>query len=603
LTENGKRAVGSDATQEVVDRVLVNGEDYVGEIQIFGVPYLAQYTPITDPGTGERKGMLFAGKSLNGVYSAIRSSVTAVSIVSVAVLLLAFALSFWLARRISKSLNVLQADVDEFSRGDLTIDMRVGGRDEIAQMGNSLHHMSAELNRVIRSVSGESSLVTETAQEFSSLAGETNASVEEFRANIDEMGMNLNALASASEEVNASVEEVTAGAQATAEKGVDIARQVDEALTEGQSGMSAVQSAVSGIEGVAKNASEAAQSVQELGERTRQIQNFVEQIGGIADQTNLLALNAAIEAARAGDAGRGFAVVAEEVRKLAGDSNVAAKNIAELATTITGELEHVVKISLDNAKASQAAKELSSKTKDTLGSMISHLKNIADSTQDLASVSEEQAASSEEIAEAVQNITSKVANTAEAGDNIRAGVTEVTAAAERIARGAEDLTNLAFDLREHLGFFKMEEGVPEKKSNRAETKALPPVKLKLWNKSLETGIDLIDQQHMELFRQIETLLDPGNSNRVHETLDFLEKYIAKHFSDEQKMHLKSRYPKAEMHRNFHDGYKVRFHDLKEKYIKEGPTVTNNMEVNKTVLGWLKDPIMVQDKDFAAFYHK
>ncbi|MDR1965456.1 MAG: methyl-accepting chemotaxis protein [Synergistaceae bacterium] len=375
----------------------------------------------------------------------------------------------FIARLITGPINKIQKSVKLFSEGDLVSTFHTVGRDELASMGRGLQDMADNLKSIISSVKDASGNITDTAQEFSALAQETSASVEEFRSNIDEMGLNLNALAATGEEVNASVEEVAAGAQTTAEKGTEIARQVDEAMNAGQEGMNAVHSAVDGIDGVSKNASEAAQSIQELGVRTRQIQNFVAQIGGIADQTNLLALNAAIEAARAGEAGRGFAVVAEEVRKLAEDSNAAAKNIADLATTITGDLDHVVSISLDNAKASENARGLSRDTEKIIDSMISYLKNISASTQDLAAVSEEQAASSEEIAEAVQHIATKVASTAEAGDNIRSGVGNVASAAERLAHGAEALSNLALDLHKILTFFKMEE---DARSKQPEDKKL-----------------------------------------------------------------------------------------------------------------------------------
>jgi methyl-accepting chemotaxis protein len=378
-------------------------------------------------------------------------------VVSVIALITGLALSILIARTITFPVRRTEANIALFAQGDLNCTFDTQGKDEIATMGRSLQDMARNLAGIIGSVKGASDNINETAHDFSSLSEETSASMQEFKANVDSMSTNLSALALTGEQVSASVQEVASGAQATAEHGTRIARKVSEAMTAGENGMKTVLKAVNGIDGVASSVTDAAKSVQELGERTRQIQNFVTQIGGIADQTNLLALNAAIEAARAGDAGRGFAVVAEEVRKLAEDSNLAAKNIEDLAKTITEELDQVVTISLENARASVDAKDVSRETEEIIKDMISALADIAGATQDLAAISQEQAASSEEIAESVQNITIKVKDTAETGEFLRSGVSEVSSAAERMALGANGLSSLALDMHRTLDYFKFSE--------------------------------------------------------------------------------------------------------------------------------------------------
>jgi methyl-accepting chemotaxis protein len=432
--------------QDIIDRLLTGGdiakaeEDYVSELNAME----------------EKMKQMCQETEISSMEEAVRG-VTKITVSWLLAAITGIVMAYAISRMITGPIGKVQGGVKVFAEGDLASRFPVAGKDELGEMGRGLQHMADNLKHIIGSIKDASLNMSETAQEFSSMAQQTNASVEEFRSNVDEMGTNLKSLSRVGEEVNVSVEEVAAGAQATAEKGTEIARKVDDAMREGENGMSAVRRATSGIEGVAENASATAKSVQELGQRTRQIQNFVEQIGGIADQTNLLALNAAIEAARAGEAGRGFAVVAEEVRKLAEDSNVAAKNIAELANTITGDLDIVVSMSLQNAKESDSAKDLSRETEEVISSMITYLKHISAATQDLAAVSEEQAASSEEIAEAVRNIATNVNVTSEAGENIRSGIGEVASAAERVAGGAEGLSDLAVKIQELLAFFKMEE--------------------------------------------------------------------------------------------------------------------------------------------------
>jgi methyl-accepting chemotaxis protein len=396
---------------------------------------------------------------------------------TLAAVILTVGLSLLISAYITKPINSMKEKISCFAGGDLSMDFSNTGRDAIAQMGHELEKMAVALRGVVGSIQGAGSHISNASEDFSAMAQQTNASVEEFRANVDEMSVNLAALASSSEEVNASVEEVAAGAQTTAEKGTDIARKVDEAMKAGDTGMNAVHSVVDGISRVAESSTASSSAIIELGNRARQIQSFVSQIGSIADQTNLLALNAAIEAARAGDAGRGFAVVAEEVRKLAEDSNVAAKNIAELASTITSELDTIVRFAQENASDSSKAKDLSSETENAISLMISSLRDIATSTQDLAAVAQEQAASSEEIAEAVQGMSMKINDTANASENIRTSVAEVATASERVAEGAENLSNLSGDLQSELQFFKMneEENKPQGggKGGKTKLRALP----------------------------------------------------------------------------------------------------------------------------------
>jgi methyl-accepting chemotaxis protein len=393
--------------------------------------------------------------------------------ISLAAVILSVIFSLIVSKMITKPINAIREKIGAFAGGDLSVDFTDPGRDAISLMSQALDEMGGTLRRVVSVAQDSGMRITESAHNFSSMAQETNASVEEFRGNVEELSSNMSMLSSAGEEVNASVEEVAAGAQTTAEKGTDIARKVNDAMSAGENGKHAVHNVVEGINGVVESSAAATGAVLKLSDRTRQIQSFVKQIGSIADQTNLLALNAAIEAARAGDAGRGFAVVAEEVRKLAEDSNAAAKNIEGLADTITSELATITKYAQDNAVSCDNVKVLSGETEEAIAKMLENLHEIAGATEDLAAVAEEQAASSEEIAESVQGMSVKIGGSATVSDNIRESVAEIAKASERVAKDAENLTRLSFELQNELAFFKMNRDGGTNKPLQVGKPALP----------------------------------------------------------------------------------------------------------------------------------
>ena len=227
-----------------------------------------------------------------------------------------------------------------------------------------------------------------------------------------------------------------------------------------ESAVKTVKGVIEEIQVVNQRSLETTAKIRELADSVKGITGFVATISQIADQTNLLALNAAIEAARAGEAGRGFAVVAEEVRKLAEESAGAARSIADLAATITRDLDGVFASVGRNAESSLESSTLAEDTEGKIDQMIRRLDQIAQATQDLAAVSQEQAASAEEIASAVQDVAGKVSQGSEEAARVRSRLDDVGRAAASVERGTEELGTLSGQLRDLVGAFRFQEDAP-----------------------------------------------------------------------------------------------------------------------------------------------
>lgn len=216
------------------------------------------------------------------------------------------------------------------------------------------------------------------------------------------LSMGATSQASSVEEVSSSMEEMVANIQ----QNTDNAQQTEK-----------ISEKISdGVQKVGESSKESLNSI-------RVIASKINIINDIAFQTNILALNAAVEAARAGEHGRGFAVVAAEVRKLAERSKLAADEIVSLATqsvTIT---------------------ENSSQLLDTL---IEEIIKSAKLVQEITAASIEQSSGAVQINNAIQQLNS---------------VTQQNVvASEEMSTGSEKLNQLAAQLQETIGYFKIDTG-------------------------------------------------------------------------------------------------------------------------------------------------
>jgi methyl-accepting chemotaxis protein len=154
---------------------------------------------------------------------------------------------------------------------------------------------------------------------------------------------------------------------------------------------------------------------------SKDINQIIAVIEGLAFQTNLLALNAGVEAARAGEAGKGFAVVATEVRALAQRSSEAAKQISELIRKSSLQVNEGV--------------VLVSETGKLLTSIVERIGSINASANDIAQSAESQSQNLGQVNGSVVEMDHVTQQNA-------AMVEETSAAARSLAQEADELAEL-----------------------------------------------------------------------------------------------------------------------------------------------------------------
>jgi len=159
-------------------------------------------------------------------------------------------------------------------------------------------------------------------------------------------------------------------------------------------------------------------AVGEINEASAQISKVIKAIDDIAFQTNILALNAAVEAARAGEAGKGFAVVAEEVRNLAVKSASSAKETAGLIA--------------DSVEKANLGLSIATETSESLGDIVSGIKENAEIIVKIADGSSQQAATIEELNNELAQISRVVRQNSEIAVKGSSTATEMSSQSEQL---------------------------------------------------------------------------------------------------------------------------------------------------------------------------
>ncbi|HWR38143.1 MAG TPA: methyl-accepting chemotaxis protein [Patescibacteria group bacterium] len=395
------------------------------------------------------KNELFRATALLGQVSAGISLVAA---------LLLFLLIFYIARSITRPLTVITANLQELAAGDLrhTIDPGLVERtDEFGVMAGAYATMSHNMQEAIRRVMNSAEHLAASAEELTAGAGQSADTAQNVAQSVNEIASGSEQQVHSIHETSSSIQQISQKVRDMTGKSETVSRLTEEAVTASQSGHSALERASRQMNQISDSSQSVAISVEQLSASSQKIQEIVSLITGIAGQTNLLALNAAIEAARAGEQGRGFAVVAEEVRKLAEQSEAAARQISELIHSNVQNIQEAVTAMANGTANVEAGNRVMQEVDEAFRAIESSVGQVTRESQSMSGAVLEAAALSDQVAVAAERMETVVKNSALQTELVSAATEEQTASAEEISAASHTLAKLAEELQQAVSKFRV----------------------------------------------------------------------------------------------------------------------------------------------------
>ena len=178
-----------------------------------------------------------------------------------------------------------------------------------------------------------------------------------------------------------------------------------------------------------------------LDARSKDIKKIVMVIHEVTSQINLLSLNALIIAGQAGESGKGFAVVANEMKLLATQTALSAKEIESIILTIQNEISSAVSETRDSAQIVQDGNSAAATTGEVLDEILDMSRRSTEMMQSIADLTGEQSQLSDSVCKDIKLLH-------ELNHQVKSAAFEEEKSTAVIMKAVTEISNLTNETRE-----------------------------------------------------------------------------------------------------------------------------------------------------------
>ena len=459
LDEQGNRVVGTKAGDQVIEKVLKNGEElFSTKVDVVGHPYFGYYLPLYETGTTNIVGMVFAGMPQADAKAQSTKIISLIAGVFGILFLLCAVVMFVVVRKMVKALRMDADALEQVAKGKLNTQLNEASlkrKDEVGHISRSIMTLKTELMEIIGNIKDQGKALSDSSVYLSEKA-ETSA---------DHIG-----------QVERAVEEIAQGATGQAEETQKATENViimGNMIEETTDEIDAMNENAKLIKQLGQTAIDTLKDLQTINQRTKEsidiiyeqtnttnssaqkIKEATALITDIAEETNLLSLNASIEAARAGEQGRGFAVVAAQIQKLAEQSNESARQIEEIITSLLADSEKAVDTMEEVKDIMGQQNDNVMKTDEQVNQVLGQVDQAIEAIGRVAVKTEKLNEARINVTDTVQNLTAVAQENAASTQQSAASVNQVSEIIQEIAESAKQLTDIAEKLDKDMALFEV----------------------------------------------------------------------------------------------------------------------------------------------------